>query len=148
MTLNIAHRGASAYAPENTMAAFEKAVELGADVLELDLHLTLDNELVVIHDDSLDRTTDGRGPVHERSLNEISGWTPAGGLAWTLWASGSRPSPRSSIALLERYHWRLRSRRAQPSFLESKKGWCPFYAATPRSSIRPLHPLTITRCDA
>ncbi|MGH7411421.1 MAG: glycerophosphodiester phosphodiesterase family protein, partial [Candidatus Methylomirabilis sp.] len=71
MTLNIAHRGASALAPENTMAAFEKAIELGADVIELDLHLTRDGELVVIHDDTLDRTTDGRGPVHGRSLEEI-----------------------------------------------------------------------------
>lgn len=71
MTLNIAHRGASALAPENTMAAFEKAVELGADTLELDLHLTRDNELVVIHDDTLDRTTDGLGPVHVRSLEEL-----------------------------------------------------------------------------
>lgn len=71
MPLNIAHRGASALAPENTMAAFEKAVELGADALELDLHLTRDDELVVIHDDVLDRTTDGLGPVHERSLKEL-----------------------------------------------------------------------------
>lgn len=58
-------------APENTMAAFERAVELGADALELDLHLTRDNELVVIHDETLDRTTDGSGPVHERSLGEL-----------------------------------------------------------------------------
>ena len=71
MTLNVAHRGASALAPENTMAAFERAVELGADALELDLHLTRDNELVVIHDDTLDRTTDGSGPVHQRSLGEL-----------------------------------------------------------------------------
>jgi len=71
MLLNIAHRGASALAPENTMAAFERAVELGADALELDLHLTRDNELVVIHDDTLDRTTDGLGPVHERSLEDL-----------------------------------------------------------------------------
>ena len=71
MTLNIAHRGASAYAPENTMAAFDKAVELGADALELDLHLSRYGELVVIHDDTLDRTTDGRGPVHERSLKDL-----------------------------------------------------------------------------
>ncbi len=71
MTLNIAHRGASALAPENTMAAFERAIDLGADVVELDLHLTRDGELVVIHDDTLDRTTDGRGPVHERSLEEL-----------------------------------------------------------------------------
>jgi len=71
VTLNIAHRGASAFAPENTMAAFEKAIELGADVIELDLHLTRDNEIVVIHDDTLDRTTDGSGPVHQRSLGEL-----------------------------------------------------------------------------
>lgn len=71
MILNVAHRGASAYAPENTMAAFEKAAELGADAIELDLHLSRDGELVVIHDDTLDRTTDGHGRVHERSLGEL-----------------------------------------------------------------------------
>jgi glycerophosphoryl diester phosphodiesterase len=71
MTLNIAHRGASALAPENTIAAFERAVELGADVIELDLHMSQDGELVVIHDDTLDRTTDGSGPVHQRSLAEL-----------------------------------------------------------------------------
>ncbi len=71
MTLNIAHRGASALAPENTMAAFERAVGLGADGIELDLHLSRDGELVVIHDDTLDRTTDGNGPVHEKYLGEL-----------------------------------------------------------------------------
>jgi glycerophosphoryl diester phosphodiesterase len=71
MTLNIAHRGASVAAPENTMAAFEKAAELGADGIELDLHVSRDGELVVIHDDTLDRTTDGRGPVHQHSLGEL-----------------------------------------------------------------------------
>jgi glycerophosphoryl diester phosphodiesterase len=71
MTLNIAHRGASAQAPENTMAAFEKAVELGADAIELDLHVSRDGELVIIHDHTLDRTTDGRGPVDARSLQEL-----------------------------------------------------------------------------
>lgn len=71
MILNIAHRGASALAPENTIAAFEKAVELGADAIELDLHISRDGELVIIHDDTLDRTTDGHGPVHARSLQEL-----------------------------------------------------------------------------
>jgi len=71
VTLNIAHRGASALAPENTIAAFERAVELGADVIELDLHMSQDGELVVIHDDTLDRTTDGSGPVRQRSLGEL-----------------------------------------------------------------------------
>lgn len=69
--LNVAHRGASALAPENTMAAFERGFELGADALELDLHVTRDGELVVIHDDTLDRTTDGHGPVHEKTLVEL-----------------------------------------------------------------------------
>lgn len=53
------------------MAAFEKAIELGADVIELDLHVSCDGDLVVIHDETLDRTTDGQGPVHVRSLQEL-----------------------------------------------------------------------------
>ena len=59
--VNYAHRGASAYAPENTMAAFEKAVEMGADGIELDVQLTKDGELVVIHDETIDRVSDGSG---------------------------------------------------------------------------------------
>jgi glycerophosphoryl diester phosphodiesterase len=66
-----AHRGASGYAPENTMAAFRLARELGADILELDVHLTRDDRLVVHHDDSLDRTTSGTGYVRDRSWDEL-----------------------------------------------------------------------------
>ena len=58
-------RGASGYAPENTMAAFEKAVELGADGIELDVQLTKDGELVVIHDETIDRVSDGSGWVRD-----------------------------------------------------------------------------------
>lgn len=61
----IAHRGASAYAPENTLAAFERAVEIGADWFELDCTLSKDGEVVVIHDDTVDRTTDHAGTVSE-----------------------------------------------------------------------------------
>jgi glycerophosphoryl diester phosphodiesterase len=64
----IAHRGASAAAPENTLAAFGLARALGADGVELDVHLSADGEPVVIHDYRLERTTDGRGLVGERSL--------------------------------------------------------------------------------
>ncbi|MHB1318656.1 MAG: glycerophosphodiester phosphodiesterase [Anaerolineae bacterium] len=67
----IAHRGASSYAPENTFAAYDLALEMGARHIELDVHLTLDGEVVVIHDDLLDRTTDGSGPVAARSLAEL-----------------------------------------------------------------------------
>ena len=57
-TLIWAHRGASGYAPENTMQAFEKAVEMEADGIELDVQLTKDGELVIIHDEQIDRTSD------------------------------------------------------------------------------------------
>src|SRR5690606_21650247 len=58
----IAHRGGAGLRPENTMAAFEHAVSLGVDAVECDVHLARDGEVVVIHDDTLDRTTDARGP--------------------------------------------------------------------------------------
>ena len=66
-----AHRGASKIAPENTMAAFSAAVELGADGLELDIHLSRDGIPVVIHDESLERTTDGQGLVADASLEQL-----------------------------------------------------------------------------
>lgn len=66
-----AHRGASKFAPENTMAAFSAAVELGADGLELDIHLSRDGIPVVIHDESLERTTDGQGLVADASLKQL-----------------------------------------------------------------------------
>jgi glycerophosphoryl diester phosphodiesterase len=68
----VAHRGASAYAPENTMAAFELASQLGADAIELDVHLTADERLVVHHDDTLDRTTTGSGYIRDRTWDEIA----------------------------------------------------------------------------
>jgi glycerophosphoryl diester phosphodiesterase len=69
----IAHRGASGQglAPENTLASFEKAIELGVDAVEIDVHLTADNRVVVIHDKAVDRTTDGSGPVDTMTLDEI-----------------------------------------------------------------------------
>ena len=63
MTIIVAHRGASRQAPENTMEAFRLAVEAGADAIELDVHLTADGQLAVIHDDTMDRTTDRTGAV-------------------------------------------------------------------------------------
>jgi glycerophosphoryl diester phosphodiesterase len=68
----IAHRGASGTTPENTLAAFRAAVEAGAEMIELDLHLSADGVPVVIHDGKLDRTTDGRGPAARRSAAELA----------------------------------------------------------------------------
>lgn len=70
-TLIIAHRGASNWAPENTLAAFQRACALGADGIELDVTLTRDGVPVVIHDDTVDRTTNGKGAVAQMTLEEI-----------------------------------------------------------------------------
>lgn len=67
----IAHRGASGHAPENTLAAFLLAAEMGADGIELDVHLTADGEVVVMHNDTVDATTDGRGPIRGMTLHEL-----------------------------------------------------------------------------
>lgn len=67
----IAHRGASAYAPENTMPAFELAYNMGARGMELDVHLTRDGRIVVIHDDTVDRTSNGSGSVNELTYEEL-----------------------------------------------------------------------------
>ena len=69
--LGIAHRGASGRAPENTHAAFAAALALGAEAIELDCQLSADGEPVVIHDETLDRTTDGDGPVGARTVAEL-----------------------------------------------------------------------------
>ena len=66
-----AHRGANADAPENTMAAFQLALDLGADGIELDVMLSKDHEIVVIHDDTVDRTTNGTGQVSDLTLAEL-----------------------------------------------------------------------------
>ncbi len=69
--MNIAHRGASSYAPENTFAAYDMALAMGVDHIELDVHFTKDGHIVVIHDDTVDRTTDGSGHVVEHTLAEL-----------------------------------------------------------------------------
>ncbi len=69
--LKIGHRGASGYEPENTLISFEKAIDLNADGIELDVHLTFDGHLVVIHDETIDRTTNGKGQVHTMTLQEL-----------------------------------------------------------------------------
>lgn len=69
--LILAHQGASAYAPSNTIPSFQKAVEMGADVLELDVHLTRDGAIVVAHDDTVDRLTNGAGRIRDFTLADL-----------------------------------------------------------------------------
>jgi glycerophosphoryl diester phosphodiesterase len=73
------HRGNPAEHPENTLASFRSAIELGVDMIECDVHLTADGELIVIHDHTLDRTTDGSGPVGQLTLAELRRRDAGGG---------------------------------------------------------------------
>lgn len=72
MSKIIAHRGFSGNYPENTMLAFQKAIEIGAEGVELDVHFTKDGELVIIHDETIDRTTDGTGFVKDYTYAELA----------------------------------------------------------------------------
>ena len=71
MSLIYGHRGASGYAPENTLEAFRLSMEMGADGFELDVHLSSDGELVVIHDETVNRTTNGTGAVRDLTLAQL-----------------------------------------------------------------------------
>jgi glycerophosphoryl diester phosphodiesterase len=72
MTINYAHRGASAYFPENTMLSFEKALEMGCTGIETDVQMTKDGVLVLIHDEMVNRTTNGDGLVKDYTYNELN----------------------------------------------------------------------------
>ncbi|WJS96108.1 glycerophosphodiester phosphodiesterase [Flavobacterium johnsoniae] len=69
--LKIAHRGAKAYEPENTLQAFQKALDLNSDGIELDVHLSSDEHIIVIHDETIDRTTNSKGLVNDFTLAEL-----------------------------------------------------------------------------
>lgn len=79
MTAVWAHRGASGYAPENTLAAFALAIEQGADGVELDVHLSADGEVVVCHDATVERTTSGTGRIADLTLAELQAFDAGGG---------------------------------------------------------------------
>lgn len=69
--INVAHRGASGHAPENTMSAFQKGVDMKADYIEIDVQMSKDGELVIMHDTTVDRTTNGTGAVKDLTLEEM-----------------------------------------------------------------------------
>jgi glycerophosphoryl diester phosphodiesterase len=99
--LVIAHRGDSAHRPENTLASFASALEVGAGIVELDVQLTSDGEVVVIHDPEVDRTTDGHGDVRRMTLAEVrtlsAGFADRFGDTW----SGERvPTLGEALALV------------------------------------------------
>lgn len=102
------HRGAKGNFPENTLLSFKQAILQGVDGIELDVHLTKDGEVVVIHDESIDRTTDGNGFIKDRTLEEIKKYSA--GSKFTAfphfkenWIKESVPTLKEVLELLAPY---------------------------------------------
>ncbi|MCS0670231.1 glycerophosphodiester phosphodiesterase family protein [Cytobacillus firmus] len=100
---NIAHRGATGYAPENTVAGFDLAVDMKADYIEIDVQRSKDGELVVIHDTSVDRTTDGTGKVGDLTFEYLRS-LDAG--SWKGEQFAGEPIPTFE-EILDRYHGKV-----------------------------------------
>lgn len=98
MSLILAHRGASGHAPENTLPAFQLAKQMGANGFELDVHLSADGHLVVIHDETVDRTTDGTGLVGSKTIKELKALNAAYGK--NEYASASIPELAEVLELI------------------------------------------------
>jgi glycerophosphoryl diester phosphodiesterase len=100
---NVAHRGAAGYAPENTIAGFDLAVDMKVDYIEIDVQRSKDGELVVIHDTTVDRTTDGTGKVGDLTLQQLQR-LDAGSWKGDSFAGESIPTFEE---ILERYHGKV-----------------------------------------
>jgi glycerophosphoryl diester phosphodiesterase len=124
--LLIAHRGGGKLAPEETLPAFENAAGLGADVLELDVHSTADGEVVCLHDDTVDRTTDGSGAVHDLTLAELQAldagyeFSPDDGATFPFRGQGIRvPTLAEVLAAHPDAWWSIEIKQSSPSIVDS-----------------------------
>jgi glycerophosphoryl diester phosphodiesterase len=122
--LVMAHRGGRRLWPENTLYAFEQAVELGVDVLEMDLHSTQDGALVVIHDSTVDRTTNGTGAVQEFTLDELQEldagyeWTADDGQSFPFRGRGIRiPTLSDVFAEFPAVRMNIEIKQSEPSIV-------------------------------
>lgn len=97
-----AHRGNSKYFPENTIAAFKSAMELNPDMLEIDLHMTKDGEIIMMHDHAVDRTTNGTGLIREKTLAEMKA-LDAGSWKGEQFAGEQVPTFREFLEFLKDY---------------------------------------------
>jgi glycerophosphoryl diester phosphodiesterase len=120
--LVMAHQGGNGLWPDNTLFAFERAAALGVDVLEMDVHSTADDVAVVIHDSTVDRTTDGNGAVHDFTLAELQTldaayrWTPDGGQTYPYRGQGiTVPALEELFVAFPGMPMNIEIKQAQPS---------------------------------
>lgn len=122
--LVMAHQGGKGLRPENTLYAFERAVELGVDVLEMDIHTTADGVPVVMHDDTVDDTTNGSGPLLSFTLEELKEldagyhWSPDGGQTFPYRDQGIRvPTLEEVFAAFPGMPMNIEIKQAEPSMV-------------------------------
>lgn len=101
MILRIGHRGARGHAPENTLAAIEKGIALHAHMVEFDVQATRDGQLVLLHDATLDRTTNGHGPIAQQMWSDVKRLTGGGGQPLPLLAEALRAASGRTGVMIE-----------------------------------------------
>ena len=121
----IAHQGGDGLWPGNTMFAFEQAAEMGVDVLEMDMHSTADGVLVLMHDATVERTTDGRGRINDLTLPELKeldagyDWSPDEGQSYPFRGQGiTVPTLEEVFTAFPDYHMNIEIKQAEPSIAQ------------------------------
>ena len=122
--LVIAHRGGRSLGPESTLSTFKRAVEIGVDVIEIDAHTTKDGHLVIIHDDTVNRTTSGKGTVNSLTLKELQSldagyhWSPDNGRTYPLRGHGlTVPTLAEAFAEFPTTRMNIEIKESQPEVI-------------------------------
>ena len=151
----IAHQGGEGLRPSNTLIAFENAVALGVDVLEMDVHSTNDGVLVLIHDDTVDRTTDGTGRVNDFTLAELQQldageyWTADDGATTPYRGQGVRiPTLDEVLTAFPQMKFNIEIKQIEPSIASSLCEALRAHDLTDRALIASFHPTAMNEFRA
>ena len=151
----IAHQGGEGLRPSNTMIAFENAVALGVDVLEMDVHSTSDGALVLIHDDTVDRTTDGTGRVNDFTLAELQQldageyWTADDGATYPYRGQGARvPTLDEVLMAFPEMKFNIEIKQTEPSIASSLCEALRAHGLTDRTLVASFHPTAMNEFRA
>ena len=151
----IAHQGGEGLRPSNTLIAFENAVALGVDVLEMDVHSTADGALVLIHDDTVDRTTDGTGRVNDFTLAELQQldageyWTADDGATTPYRGQGVRiPTLDEVLTAFPQMKFNIEIKQVEPSIAASLCEALRAHDLTDRTLVASFHPTAMNEFRA
>lgn len=153
--LVIAHQGGERLRPSNTLLAFDNAVALGVDVLEMDVHSTRDGILVLIHDDTVERTTDGAGRVNDLTLDEIKHldagdyWTNDDGQTYPYRDQGVRiPTLDEALTAYPQLRFNIEIKQREPSIADSLCETLRRHGLTERTLVASFHGQAMTEFRA